>query len=181
VDSSRQYGGLQFNNTEGGEQFIVVLGLHISKVWRDITDIGTNETFGNVVEEYHHYCKDLDSYIGRCRCKSTGEATIHVDNGFMPANEDISRITHDFPANDSVMMNKTCVQQGFQNIPGFHTNTVEVYCILQQYGCCWPLFPGKLAFFSLIIFEIVTTVWKYLARPQDVTTFQVCLRHHYSV
>jgi hypothetical protein len=57
VDCSGQYGGLLFNNTESGQQFIVILGIHNWKVWLDITDISTDETFKSVVEEYYHYRK----------------------------------------------------------------------------------------------------------------------------
>ncbi|KAK5558100.1 hypothetical protein LTR46_004279 [Exophiala xenobiotica] len=55
VDCSGQYGGLRFNNTESGEEFSVILGIHNWKAWLDITNIGTNETFESVVEEYYHY------------------------------------------------------------------------------------------------------------------------------
>lgn len=70
VDCSGQYGGLLFNNTESGEQFIVILGIHNWKVWLDITDISTDETFKSVVEEYYHYRKAHDNNNSRCRCGS---------------------------------------------------------------------------------------------------------------
>jgi hypothetical protein len=70
VDCSGQYGGLLFNNRESGEQFIVISGIHNWKVWLDITDIGTDETFESVVEEYYHYQKAHDNKIRSCRCKS---------------------------------------------------------------------------------------------------------------
>jgi hypothetical protein len=70
VDSSGQYGGLRFHNTESGEQFIVILGIHNWIVWLDITDIGTDETFEGVVEEYYHYRKPHDNNNRRCRCDS---------------------------------------------------------------------------------------------------------------
>ena len=70
VDCSGQYGGLLFNNTESGEQFIVILGIHNWKVWLDITDIGTDETFKGVVEEYYHYHKAHDYNNSRCSCRS---------------------------------------------------------------------------------------------------------------
>lgn len=70
VDCSGQYGGLQFHNTESDEQFVVVLGIHNWKVWLDITDIGTDENFESVVEEYYHYRKAHDYDKDRCRCQS---------------------------------------------------------------------------------------------------------------
>jgi hypothetical protein len=69
LDSSGQYGGLRFSNTETGERFIVILGMHNWKVWLDITDIGTDETFEGVVEEYYHYRKAHDPNNTRCRCR----------------------------------------------------------------------------------------------------------------
>jgi hypothetical protein len=70
VDCSGQYIGLLFNNTESSEQFVVILGIHNWKVWLDITNIGTDETFRSVVEEYYHYRKAHDNNNSRCRCGS---------------------------------------------------------------------------------------------------------------
>ena len=68
VDCSGQYGGLLFSDKIWDEQFVVILGIHNWKVWLDITDVGTDETFESVVEEYYHYRKAHEKTKIRCRC-----------------------------------------------------------------------------------------------------------------
>jgi hypothetical protein len=78
VDRSGQYVGLLFNNRESGEQFIVVVGIHNWKFWLDITNIGMDETFRSVVEEYYHYHKAHDNNNRSCRCGSPWKSLDHI-------------------------------------------------------------------------------------------------------
>jgi hypothetical protein len=78
VDRSGQYVGLLFNNRESGEQFIVVVGIHNWKFWLDITNIGMDETFRSVVEEYYHYHKAHDNNNRSCRCGSPWMSLDHI-------------------------------------------------------------------------------------------------------
>jgi hypothetical protein len=66
--NSGQYGGLWFKNAESGDQFIVVLGAHNYEAWLDITDIGVDETFESVVDEYYHFRKTCYDDNRICRC-----------------------------------------------------------------------------------------------------------------
>lgn len=92
LDASGQYGGLLFHKEDTGEQFVAVFGVHNYKGWSDITNIGTNENFEEVVDQYYHYVKPHDSGNPGCRCSAQWKNFGCVENRVAPTMSVITSI-----------------------------------------------------------------------------------------